>query len=34
MAEWGDTADVLIERAEEMMQRSRGRGKDRVTIWK
>ena len=34
MAEWGDTADVLIERAEEMMQRSRGRGRDRVTVWK
>jgi diguanylate cyclase (GGDEF)-like protein/PAS domain S-box-containing protein len=34
MAEWGDTADVLIERAEQMMHRSRGRGRDRVTVWK
>ena len=33
MAEWGDTVDVLVERAEKMMHRSRGRGRDRVTIW-
>jgi diguanylate cyclase (GGDEF)-like protein/PAS domain S-box-containing protein len=33
MAEWGDTADVLIERAEQMMQRSRSGGRDRVTVW-
>ncbi len=34
MAEWGDTVDVLIDRAGQMMHRSRGRGRDRVTIWK
>jgi len=34
MAEWGDTADVLIERAEQMMLRSRSTGRDRVTVWK
>ena len=34
MAEWGDTVDVLVERAEQMMHRSRGRGRDRVTFWK
>ena len=33
MAEWGDTADVLVERAEEMMQRSSSMGRDRVTVW-
>jgi diguanylate cyclase (GGDEF)-like protein/PAS domain S-box-containing protein len=33
MAEWGDTVDVLIDRAEEMMHRSRSRGRDRVTVW-
>jgi len=32
MAEWGDTADVLIDRAEQMMHRS-SRGRDRVTVW-
>jgi diguanylate cyclase (GGDEF)-like protein/PAS domain S-box-containing protein len=33
MAEWGDTADVLIDRAEQMMHRSSSRGRDRVTVW-
>jgi len=33
MAEWGDTVDVLIDRAEQMMHRSRSRGRDRVTVW-
>jgi len=33
MAEWGDTADVLIERAEGMMSASKGAGRDRVNIW-
>lgn len=33
MAEWGDTTDLLIERAEQMMNRSRNRGRDRVTMW-
>ena len=33
MAEWGDTVDVLIDRAERMMHRSRSRGRDRVTVW-
>ncbi|MCK4408658.1 MAG: diguanylate cyclase [Candidatus Eisenbacteria sp.] len=33
MAEWGDTTDALIDRAEQMMHRSRGRGRDRVTVW-
>ena len=34
MAEWGDTADLLIERAEKMMAKSRKRGRDRVTMWR
>jgi diguanylate cyclase (GGDEF)-like protein/PAS domain S-box-containing protein len=34
MAEWGDTADVLIERAERMMNQSRSTGRDRVSVWK
>ena len=34
MAEWGDTVDELIERAERMMRRSRKKGRDRVTVWK
>lgn len=33
MAEWGDTVDVLVHRAEQMMNRSRNRGRDRVTMW-
>jgi len=33
LAEWGDTVDMLIDRAEQMMHRSRSRGRDRVTVW-
>ncbi|MFH1688623.1 MAG: diguanylate cyclase [Candidatus Eisenbacteria bacterium] len=34
MAEWGDTAEVLIERAEEMIHKSGGRGRDKIIVWK
>ena len=33
MAQWGDTVDLLIQRAEQMMNRSRNKGRDRVTMW-
>lgn len=34
MAEWGDTAQVLIERAEQVLHLGGGRGVDGVTVWK
>ena len=34
MAEWGDTADVLIDRAEQVLHQGSGRGRDRVMVWK
>ena len=34
MAEWGDTAEVLIKRAEEMIHKSGGAGRDKIIVWK
>lgn len=34
MAEWGDTTEVLIKRAEETIHKSDGRGRDKIIVWK